>query len=263
MKLFEKISKLNELKLWNRKIRFNDLKIQSTTFDRILYLYLNRLNLMGRTDRVIYHKYIKPGMNIVDIGANIGLHSIIFSNIVGNEGKVYSFEPEKALFQAINETIKINNLNNVKAYNIALGEKAQNKLLYRSAFNSGDNRLAKENSLSLMEGAVVSVERLDKILCNKRVDFVKMDVQGWEIHVLEGMDDIFKRNPNLIVYFEYWPRGLRMAGKNPTDLLTLLKNYGLSIFRMERNSENEIHDLNKITNSSIEDQTINFIARYR
>ena len=71
----------------------------------------------------------------------------------------------------------------------------------------------------------VDVARLDQVLAGKRVDFLKLDVQGWELEVLRGMTGLFAPNPALRLFVEYWPNGLRRAGNEPAELLAFFKEH--------------------------------------
>ena len=83
-------------------------------------------------------KYLKPGDTFIDIGANIGHHSMFAAAITGKTGKVYSFEPIPRLFKQLQESVKVNKFDAiVTAYNMALGESNEEKYLYIDASNMG------------------------------------------------------------------------------------------------------------------------------
>jgi hypothetical protein len=64
------------------------------------------------------------------------------------------------------------------------------------------------------------------------VDLVKIDVQGFEGHVIEGMTKTIRQSPRLIVLSEFWPHGLRCAGTDPADFLGRLEDAGLRLFEL-------------------------------
>ena len=76
--------------------------------DRLVYLLFNKWGILGRQDRDLFSLIIKPGMNIVDVGANIGLLSMAFARLAGSDGHVFAFEPESELFA----TLELNCRNN-------------------------------------------------------------------------------------------------------------------------------------------------------
>jgi len=249
------------MQVWQRTCAVNGFRLRATSFDRLLYLYLHRLALMGMQDRRVYEKYILPGMNIVDIGANIGLCTLLFSELTGSQGYVYAFEPDHLLFDSLINNIRCNAIANIEPYNLAIGEGYGKMILHRSAFNSGDNRLTVAGGPALLKGSQVRVEKLDSVLEGIQIDFIKIDVQGWEMNVVNGMHQILSDNPAIIVYFEFWPSGLALAGCNPIELLNLFKKNDLSIFKTDGYSETEICDFDKLTASIKGGRFINLIAK--
>src|SRR5262249_46032464 len=149
-------------------------------------------------------------MRIVDVGANLGLYTLLLARLTGPAGQVHAFEPEPTLFRALARNCRRNAAANVTAVNYALGAGSGRIPFYRSLFNSRDNRLGGLGWKG--RGVEVEMARLDDVLPDPRVDFVKMDVQGYEMQVLRGMEGIFEASPGLAIYFEFWPLGLRAAG---------------------------------------------------
>ena len=97
--------------------------------------------------------------------------------------------------------------------------------------NSGDNRLCADPAEA---GAIpVDVVTLDDALAGERVDFVKLDVQGWELEALRGATRILAENPAVQLFVEFWPYGLRRAGSTPLDLITFLQKVGFSLSTAE------------------------------
>ena len=143
-----------------------------------------------------------------------------------------AFEPDDLLHAALRENLAFNQARNVRAFHLALGSKSDTMTLYRSLLNSGDNRLAaKSAGGGPREETRVRIERLDEVLAGQRIDFVKMDVQGWEMEVFRGMQSLLDApaNAKMAIYFEYWPRGLRDAGSEPMEPLTFLSDHGFKI----------------------------------
>ncbi|WP_276134415.1 FkbM family methyltransferase [Polluticoccus soli] len=145
-------------------------------------------NVLGR--------FIKPGDTVIEAGANIGTETILLANLVGDNGKVYAFEPNKDVFNRLKHNAQvINKKNNVVCLDIALGEKdgtIQFNVYPDDYFNSGMS--------SKYHGAtdVVDVPQrtLDSMVSAEeisKVDFIKMDVQGAEPDVLAGAKNTMER----------------------------------------------------------------------
>lgn len=195
--------------------------------DRLLYLWLHRLGLMGRENLLEIVSLIGRGMTVVDVGANIGIYTAAFARSVGAAGKVIALEPAPSNLRALRRAHQVNNWSNVEVHGIAAAECEGAMLLDCSSFNSGNNVLS-PNALPSASISVPTVP-LDKLLGDRRVDFLKIDVQGFEANVLRGATRILQCNRPLIVRLEVWPKGLRRAGSDPAEVLGILEQCGLSV----------------------------------
>jgi FkbM family methyltransferase len=184
---------------------------------------------MGSDERNFLSRHVTAGMTALDIGANIGLYSIFLAELVGTEGKVFAFEPDPVLFEVAIANAQQNEKDGIiKLHNLALGSEAAPGVLYRTSFNSGDNRL--KASPAHQDAVAVHIARLDDLLPDVKIDFIKMDVQGWEAEVLRGMERILRTNAKLTIYFEYWPEGLRRAGEHLSAPIDILRQNGFQVF---------------------------------
>jgi FkbM family methyltransferase len=223
-------SAINNLRIWRRRVGVWGYYVMPPNGDRFLNLCLHRFGLMGALQKRIYEKLLAPGMKVVDVGANQGLYTLLFSRLVGPAGHVYAFEPDASLFATLEDNCRHNQAANVTCYNYALGAGAETRELFHSRVNSGDNRLAASEKPGWFYKVVVQVTRADEPLAGKRVDFIKIDVQGWEFEVLKGMPELWKQNPDISLYFEFWPFGLRRAGCDPAELLRYLQSSGFRLY---------------------------------
>jgi FkbM family methyltransferase len=228
----QSIFKLNYLPLWSREVEVWGSRVTATSFDRLLNLYLYHLGVRGNPERRFLERNIRPGMQVLDIGANQGLYTLLSSRLLGSQGRVYAFEPDPGLFASLRGHCEVNGAKNVELHNVALGQAPGVMKLYRSRINAGDNRLARSRHPSWFDEVAVQVVPLDPILKGKRVDFIKIDVQGWEYQVFLGMEDVLRENQHVRIYFEYWPMGLENAGCQPMECLNHLRSRGFSIYRV-------------------------------
>jgi FkbM family methyltransferase len=180
-------------------------------------------------------RLVRPGMTALDIGANQGVYTLGLSRLVGTRGRVYAFEPDPELHRALVANLEQNGVANVEAAACALGREDAVLGLWRNVFNSGDNRLSGPahgaDAASVVE---VPVRRLDGLHPGLAVDFIKLDVQGWELQVLEGMEGTLGRSPGVVLVFEFWPEGLRRAGAEPLELIRRLERLGFKVGRLGR-----------------------------
>jgi FkbM family methyltransferase len=183
-----------------------------------------------RAERELLRKILFRGAVAVDAGANIGIYSRFLARCVGPAGSVYSFEPEPENFERLRAaTRKISNVHVVQA---AVGEHSGYTELYLSDTLNVDHRTYRSNEAARR---VVPVEMLaldDYFKPGQRVDLIKMDIQGYELHALRGAGRVLTDNPNAKLLLEFWPYGLRQAGANWRDLIMALKAENMSLYQL-------------------------------
>jgi FkbM family methyltransferase len=221
--------RFNRAPFWHRRVRIGPDRLSATSLDRLIYLW--RWRCLGRhsAEAAFLGSRLKPGMHVIDAGANLGAYSHFFAHCVGPAGRVSSFEPDPRLFTALASNARDNGLAQIHPQRLALGESAGEARLNSNALNSGDNRLIPAEGAK-GTGLGISVTTLDQFLQGAPADFVKMDIQGWEVHALRGMTQTLAANPRLQLYIELWPYGLLQAGSSSEELLQFLTRQG---FRME------------------------------
>ena len=222
----------NRHPFWNLRRTVWGNRVAVPTADRLLYVTLHQLGLMGADDRRFYEATLRPGMTVLDVGANIGLFTQLFARLVGPAGKVYSFEPAPELGRAVQNSCEANRAANVTFFPYGLGEVNEDRWLQRSFFNSGDNRVRVDASNGTDAGGAdrISLRRGDDLLpAPATADFIKIDVQGWELHALRGLRELIDRSPRLEIYLEFWPQGLRAAGTEPAALFDFFGECGMVV----------------------------------
>lgn len=163
--------------------------------------------------------------NSVDVGSNSG-H---FSNLLSKLSKqVYSFEPIPYLY--INQQKLFKN-KNVKVFNCALGNKSTKKLFYIPKYNDPEASFLKVNKESKI--IKVEIERGDKFLSDKKIDFVKIDVEGFEYEVLMGLKNTIKKNnPFFLIEIE------KRHNSKYLDIFYFMKKKNYEIFYYDIRSLN-------------------------
>ncbi len=179
---------------------------------------------------------IQNANTILDIGANIGTTSLYFASLNAN-AKIISFEPHPDTFKRAEENIKLNSFRNIELLNIGLGEqKAELKLYEVNENNPGMNRiLAEETNLPYK---IIQVDLLDKIMEEKNtppVDFIKIDVEGFEYSVLKGGANTLKNKP--VLFIELDDNNLRENNSTAEELIKMLYAIGYTRFYRADTSE--------------------------
>lgn len=89
------------------------------------------MNKFEEVEIDFFSRLIKPGMIVVDAGANIGLYSIIAGKLVGENGQIFAFEPSSETFKRLLNNIHLNQVTNIYPYNLGLGDKTNQELKLR------------------------------------------------------------------------------------------------------------------------------------
>ena len=175
-------------------------------------------------------KLVQPSDTIIDLGANIGYYTILFCD-AARAGRVHAFEPAPQTFGFLQKNIQWNGLKNASLYQIAIGERDGEAELFINGFNKGDNRLYESFGT---KGVPVRVSKLDSVIPpGTKVDLIKMDIQGFEVHALRGMQRILHENHDLYIVAECYPKGLRRTGTPVEDFFALLEDNGFSWCMMD------------------------------
>jgi len=212
---------LNHARLWQQSVPLWDCRVRATSLDRLLFLALHRAGWMGAEEVAVLRRLVRPGMLVLDVGANVGLYSLLLGRLVGERGCVYSFEPEPHLCATLRENCGSNGITNVVPFEYAAGPSNARQRFQCATFNSGNNSLGRDSSHAV--AFEVMVVRIDDILPVEKIDFVKIDVQGHELGALAGMERLLSSNPDVQVFFEFWPDGLQRAGSSPESLLDFFR----------------------------------------
>ncbi|CAN1507195.1 fkbM_fam, methyltransferase, FkbM family [Caulobacteraceae bacterium] len=180
------------------------------------------------TDYLLDH--LKVGATYIDIGANIGYYSVLAGYMVGDQGRVYSFEPDIENFRLLSENIKLNGLNNVVAINAAVSDKPGIAHLARSQDNLGDHRIWGGTNTD----PVAEIVTLDPKMFNADT-MVKIDVQGWEAKVFQGNSQVLFKAERII--FELSPRWIQHNGDNPAELVKFISSHGYKFKKFDEQAK--------------------------
>src|SRR4030067_1818822 len=181
----------------------------------------------------LFKKLVKRGMVVVDIGANIGYYTLLAAHLVGDEGNGFAFEPDPYNYSLLCRNIEVNGYRNVIPVQKAVFNKSGKVKLFLDKNKFGGNSLSDAN-IDKSVSTTVETTSLDEYFenTNHKIDVVKMDVQGSEMEVLNGMTNTINQNEKLEIITEFWPFGLRNAGSSPTDFLRKLAEYGFVLYQI-------------------------------
>ncbi len=169
----------------------------------------------------VFRQILTPGSVVLDIGANIGAHTLFFAQAVGPQGAVLAFEPQRIVFQTLCANLALNSVTNTRCYQAALGE-APGKIVvppldYTHQNNYGGLRLGGYD-----QGEEVDVLWLDDFAL-PQCRLMKIDVEGMELSVLRGGQRLIARH-RPILYVE------NDRGENSDALIRFIASLGYCLY---------------------------------
>ena len=181
----------------------------------------------------LFEKDIKPGMGVVDGGAHIGYYTLLAARQVGPDGNVYAFEPDPKNFAGLRENIALNQFSQVDVEQLGLSDSVGSAELFQHSSFSGAHSMFRGWPGVTEQSLGIQTTSLDAYFQKRgwpRVDFVKLDIEGAESAVIEGMLGLIDRNPDLRIILEFQPRTLAGAGVEAGAFLQRLENLGFSLW---------------------------------
>jgi FkbM family methyltransferase len=183
-----------------------------------------------KNEILFLQRFLKKGDTFLDIGANIGLFSLYASKVIGDLGLTYAFEPTPNTFQRLLENISINNCKNIIPVNIGLSNK--NMVVDFNVSEDGHdawNSIVKLDQLQNWSSIKVNVETLDSFIKKysiRKVDLIKLDVEGWEKFVLEGGEQLLRQSDTTVLLIEFTEDNAFKAGYYCGELFDYVESLG-------------------------------------
>ena len=259
--------------LFVRKVKNYSLSHLQTDYTEVFgnKLFLNKKGLAlsishygtyEQSEAKVMEEKIKGGNIVVDVGANIGLHTLNMARIVGNTGQVFAFEPDPSNFKILGKNVKVNNYKNIILEQKAVGDKHGRATLYQSD-DPGRHRIFPQTKA---KGQVqVELTSLDKYFIDSnlvdKINFIKIDIEGLEFSVLKGMENILKNNKKIKILFEFMPKNIMETGFMPIELLNYLTLYDFKLYCIDEITEKLIHVSNNEEILKLCSTTNNTISR--
>ena len=180
---------------------------------------------------------------VLDIGANIGCTAILFSSLAE---EVYAFEPSKSTFEFLQKNLDTANIENVKLFNIGLGaEPSETTLTFAPSNRSGgfvSNTTQASAGHNVETITICTVDSVAEEENLQRVDFIKIDVEGFEGHVIRGASNVFSRfKPVVVLELNHWCLNAFQRTSIP-DFFDLLAATFPILYAVHENTYLDLHD---------------------
>jgi len=176
--------------IWLSQCRYGQMFYLTT--DQYIGKALNLYGEFSEGEVELFRRLIKPDWTVLDIGANMGAHTVALANLAKC---VHSFEPQNILFKILESNVKVNNLPNIFTYKAGVGSKLETILIPELDYSKPGNFGATSLGTGLN---VVPLLTLDML--NLDCQFIKIDVEGMELEVIKGaMNTISLCRPILYV----------------------------------------------------------------
>jgi FkbM family methyltransferase len=179
-------------------------------------------------------KILKPDWTVIDIGANLGYYALLEARRCKF---VYAIEPVEENIKVFKESIKLNGYKNIKVYQCAIG--AENNyeemtITYKS--NCGSLVKKSRNKKLIKEKRKVKVITLNDF-CKRtkltKIDFIRMDVEGYEVEIIKGMDKVIKLMPKgSMLSIEIHPKAYPPPHKQVMEMLDTVEFYGFKVRKL-------------------------------
>jgi len=201
-------SKLHPTKLVIRNIQGSKMYLNLRDYGLSKQLVLNGIREPECTR--IMKKELKKDMVIAEIGANIGYYALLEASIIGEKGKIYAIEPFPLNFDFLQKNIKLNSYDKIiESYNLAISNYSGKDKLYITSKHNLCNMLAQEAD----EFVEVKTETFDNFIRNKQnPDLIRMDIEGFEYYVIEGMKKTMKQCNSCKLFIEIHPYQMNQKG---------------------------------------------------
>ena len=165
---------------------------------------------------------------ILDIGAHIGLVTLPLTSQISSEGLIHAFEPSDINRKYLKKHIKLNKLNNVKIVDFLVGNKNLDQIsFYESSVPSGKNSIIQRLSSNKLNKKQITIDTY----CQENQlipDIIKIDVEGYEMHVLDGCNETINVHKPIIILSVH-PSQISKMSQNPNDIKTfaIQNNYNI------------------------------------
>jgi FkbM family methyltransferase len=207
---------------------------------KAIYQYATQGDVYEKETVYVMSKLINRGDVVVDVGAHIGILTMFLSVLVGDSGKVFSFEPETGNFSLLFENITKNSMNNIECFNLALGNKIGKSKLYINSDNDGGhalwdvgkhpfNNISRKNPKTV-DIQVSTLDHVFELLNINTPRLLKIDAEGLEFEILKGGKKKVLEAGVPFIIAEMNIFGLELMGVDELGFRNFMSAYGYNTY---------------------------------
>jgi FkbM family methyltransferase len=198
-------------------------------------------------ERIFLNAFLRPGDTFVDIGANLGLFSLIAAHLVGPQGRVHAFEPSAKTFGRLKANMELNRFQNVTLHDLALSDSAGRQEMVMAVDGMDAwNSLAKPYMGGNYTTETITTDTWDSFAeahgLGSGVTLMKIDVEGWEAPVLAGARRMLSKPDAPVLQVEFTDDAAKAAGHSCADVYRMLEEFGYRLYRFEPDQRRLVHD---------------------
>ena len=209
------------------------------------------LRVFEPSELAFFQKYCRGDMTLVDIGANVGLYTALAMHLLDPTGRIVTIEPNPHSYSFLQKNIATNRTapkacSHVNALNMAAASERGQKELRLNPENHADNRLyhgTYQGEIESWDCLPVEGRPVDEVLAGldiEEVNFVKIDIQGYEQKAISGFQETLTRSQNVFLMSEFWPKGLKEAGGSAYEYLQMLTDVGFTLYELKERPRGKV-----------------------
>jgi FkbM family methyltransferase len=201
---------------------------------------------------------LRDGDYVIDVGANIGLYSLLAAQSIGSKGRVYAFEPSSKAAALLDDNIRLNGFTTIDVQHMAVSDSASMLPLYVNAQSGLTSCVQNRTRGTIIGEETVPAIALDDFIAQRhipKVNFLKIDVEGFEEQVLLGAVHLIAREQDIVIVVELDPKNYPVPKPPFQEIFSSLRSQHYNAFLLNRRTR-QLESIRSFPNSSTD---VNFV----
>lgn len=210
---------------------------------KTVYDYLANGQLYEPDISHFFRRVLKEGDHVIDVGANLGFHTVLMSRLIGEQGVVHSFEPEPVNIADLKANLRLNAANNVRLHEVAVSSTQTKVRMFSSKLDGGWNTVLTGATADFVAEVDptkndfvenIDTNTLDALCAGRRYKIAKIDVEGYEGRVLDGANELLASGACDYWVVEYAAHCLTHFGEDQWSIRKRFHDHGYDCYVMSR-----------------------------